>query len=83
MNGCSVPRRFFVRTGECIQHHPITKEKRNQIKMETKQKRNKKWLQPPSRGEHDPVLLAFQTIGEIRFQNGTFNSHANCQAVEA
>lgn len=52
-------------------------------KMETKQKRNKKWLQLPSRGEHNPVLLAFQINGEIRFQNGICNSHANCQAVEA
>lgn len=83
MNGCLVPCRLFECTRECIQHHPITKEKHNQIKMETKQKRNKKWLQLPSRGENGPVLLASQTNSEIRFKNGICNSHANCQAVEA
>lgn len=66
---------------ECIRHHKITKEKHNQIKMETKQKRNKKWLKLPSRGEHVPILAhkGWNQIPEV----GICNSHANCQAEEA
>jgi len=67
MNGCLVPCRFFESTRECIQHHPITKEKHNQIKMETKTEKKQEMA---ARGEHGPVLLASQTNSEIRFQNG-------------
>lgn len=79
MNGCSVPRRFFERTRERIQHHPITKEKQNGDKTEKKQE----MAATSFKGGAQSRSLAFQINGEIRFQNGICNSHANCQAVEA
>lgn len=83
MNGCSVPRRFFrVHQGmHSASPHYQRKTQPNQNGDKTEKKQE--MAATAFKGEHNPVVLALKTNGEIRLQNGIYNSHANCQAVEA